>query len=84
MNEIFYRDDNGDILTESELDERFDDMLDECYDELRIGELSWAPSVALERLDPVAYRCYRADFLSEFEELTEDELDETVTVGAWY
>ena len=76
MNETFYRDDNGDILTESELNERFDDMLDECYDELRIGELSWAPSVALERLDPIAYRVYRNDFLSEFEELTEDELDE--------
>lgn len=76
MNTTFYRDDNGDIFTESELNERFDDMLDECYDELRIGELSWAPSVALERLDPVAYRVYRNDFLSEFEELSEDELGE--------
>ena len=76
MNETFYRDDNGDIFTESELNERFDDMLDECYDELRIGELSWAPSVALERLDPVAYRVYRNDFLSEFEELSEDELSD--------
>ena len=74
MNATFYRDDNGDILTESELNERFDDMLDERYDELRIGELSWAPSVALERLDPIAYRVYRNDFLSELEELSEDEL----------
>ena len=76
MNAAFYRDNNGDILTESEVNERFDDMLDECYDELRIGELSWAPSVALERLDPIAYRVYRSDFLSEFEELTEDELSD--------
>lgn len=74
-NELYYRGDDGTIMTEDEASERFDDMLDECYKELRIGELSWAPSAALERLDPVAYRVYRSDFLSEFEELTEDELD---------
>lgn len=75
-NELYYRDEDGTIMTEDEASERFDQMLDECYEELRIGELSWAPSIALEKLDPVAYRVYRSDFLSEFEELTEDELDD--------
>lgn len=74
--ELYYRDEDGAILTEDEATERFDEMLDECYEELRIGELSWAPSIALEKLDPIAYRVYRSDFLSEFEELTEDELDD--------
>lgn len=74
-NELYYRDEDGTIMTENEATERFDQMLDECHEELRIGELSWAPSIALEKLDPVAYRVYRSDFLSEFEELTEDELD---------
>lgn len=74
-NELYYRDEAGEILTEDELTERFDQMLDECHEELRIGELSWCPSVALKRLDPVAYRVYRSDFSSEFEELTGDELD---------
>lgn len=74
-NELYYRDEDGVILTEDYASERFDDMLDECHDMLRIGELSWYPSVALKQLDPVAYRVYRSDFLSEFEELTEDELE---------
>lgn len=75
-NELYYRDEDGTIMTEKEATERFDQMLDECNEELRIGELSWAPSIALEKLDPIAYRVYRHDFLSEFEELTEDELDD--------
>lgn len=75
-NELYYRDEDGAILTEDEATERFDEMLDECYEELRIGELSWAPSIAFEKLDPIAYRVYRSDFLSEFEELTEDELND--------
>lgn len=75
-NELYYRDEDGTILTEDEATERFDQALDECHSMLKIGELSWYPSVALKRLDPVAYRVYRSDFLSEFEELTEDELDE--------
>ena len=75
-NELYYRDEDGTIMTEDEATERFDQMLDEYHEELRIGELSWAPSIALEKLDPVAYRVYRSDFLSEFEELTEDELDD--------
>ena len=74
-NELYYRDEDGTIMTEGEATEQFDQMLDDCYEELRIGELSWAPSIALEKLDPVAYRVYRSDYLSEFEELTEDELD---------
>lgn len=75
-NELYYRDEDGTILTEDEATERFDQALDECHSMLKIGELSWYPSVALKRLDPVAYRVYRSDFLSEFEELTEDELND--------
>lgn len=40
----------------------FDDMLDECYDEVKICGMSYAPAIALYRLDPVAYRCARCEW----------------------
>lgn len=72
---IYYRDENGDVWDESQVEEMFDELLDQCYEELRMGELSWSPSTALQRLDPVAYRCGLADYLSEFEEVDEPEDD---------
>lgn len=40
----------------------YDDMLDECYPMIEFGSLSYYPSVALERLDPIAYRCGMNDY----------------------
>lgn len=40
----------------------YDDMLDECYDEVNICGYTYAPSVALYNIDPVAYRCGRSDW----------------------
>ena len=59
---IQYRTPEGEILDDHEAHERYRDMLDECYAPLRIGYLEWPPSVALERLDPVAFRCGFNDF----------------------
>lgn len=62
MSEIRYRTPDGEILDDYTAHERYRDMLDECYEPLRIGELEWLPSVALEQLDPVAFRCGFNDF----------------------
>ena len=43
-------------------DDVYDDMLNECYPMIEFGILSYYPSVALERLDPVAYRCGMSDY----------------------
>ena len=43
-------------------DEVYDNMLDECYEEVTFGTLSYCPSIALYRLDPIAYNCGRSDY----------------------
>lgn len=50
-------------LTESELDELFDDMLDECEEMVTICGLKYCPSVVLYRTDLTAYNCYRNDYI---------------------
>lgn len=40
----------------------FDDMLDECYAEVEIFGCSYAPSLVLREVDPIAYRCARSDW----------------------
>ena len=42
----------------------YDDMLDDCYDEVVIGTLRYCPSSVLKQVDPVAYRCGRSDYQS--------------------
>lgn len=71
-----YRDDNGDLHTWEQVEDKFIDMLDEIYDDYQMGELTWEPSRILEELDPIAYRCYLSDYSAEFEEVDGDELGE--------
>lgn len=39
-----------------ERDERFDEMLDECYPLVQIGTLTFYPSDILYNCDPIAYQ----------------------------
>ena len=50
-------------LTEAE----FDDYLDECYDEVNICGMTYSASNALKNCDPVAYRCAKSDYESNFD-----------------
>lgn len=55
---------------EHELEDRFDEMLDECHEEVDICGLYYAPSFALYNVDPIAYRQEYLGWLDS-EELTE-------------
>ena len=44
------------MLTEWELKERYNDMLDEVYGVVTIGGYHYHTSYALEAVDPIAYR----------------------------
>ena len=44
-------------------DERYDDMLDECNEPVQILGMTFAPSVALYRVDEVAYHCGKNDWI---------------------
>jgi hypothetical protein len=54
-------DDNG--LTDSELHERFDEVLDEGYTLNDIAGIEFAASRVLRECDPIAYRCCFSDWL---------------------
>ena len=43
-------------------------MLDECYPEVKIGNLTFSPSRIVEELDPTAFRCMVSDNEDEEEE----------------
>jgi hypothetical protein len=69
------------IVLESDLDEidmleDYNNLLDECHDEVKVCGYSYAPSDALKRLDPVAYDCGYNDHLSS--------TDYFVEVGDYY
>ena len=62
-------------MTELELEELYDQMIDETNDEVKIGSLSYAPSTVLKNVDPIAYRIGKYDF-ADFYVTEEDEDDD--------
>ena len=55
-------------MNEELMKEMYDDMLDECYPMVEIGGMHYLPSVALQRLDPIAYKVGMADYESALRE----------------
>lgn len=52
----------NEYITEQDLEDMFDDMLDECYPVVKIGESEFHPSTILKECDPIAYRIGKADY----------------------
>ena len=50
-------------MKEYEAEERYDEMLDEVFEDVDIAGLKYATSRALKELDPIAYRCGFLDWL---------------------
>ena len=61
-------DDDWETITESEAEDRYIQMLDDCHDEVDVCGYKYAPSDALKSLDPIAYRCGFNDYVSSLEE----------------
>jgi hypothetical protein len=59
------------LYTETELEEQFNEMLDECYPVVKIGYMTFYPSQILKNCDPIAYQIG----LSEYEDSLEEEED---------
>ena len=56
------------ILSESDistidLDEAYDQMLDECYEEIKMGYNTWAPSDVLKNMSPGDYELGKGEYL---------------------
>lgn len=56
------------VLHSHEIDDMYHDMLDECYEPVNICGYEYPAGKALEAVDPVAYRCGRADYESSLYE----------------
>lgn len=54
----------SDIDDYIDADEIYDNMLDECYEDIDICGGDYAPSIALHRVDECAYNCGRNDYMS--------------------
>ncbi len=50
------------------LEEMYADMLDECYPTVKIAGYEYLPSIALQRLDHIAYMVGMADYESALRE----------------
>jgi len=49
-------------LSAIDVEEAYRDMLDDRYEEARIGYLTFSPSRIVEELDPTAFRCGLSDY----------------------
>ena len=38
-------------------------MLDDCYEEITLGNLSWSPSYVMKELDPTAFSCGVSEYI---------------------
>ena len=66
---INYIVDNGDF------DYSYDEMLDECYEDISICGYSYSPSTALYRVDEIAYNCGKNDYIDSLTSDIEHTID---------
>lgn len=57
------------------IDNNYDDLLDEGYDEYNLGYSTFSASMILKNCDPVAYRCGQSDYESSILEDAQYELE---------
>lgn len=65
-----YKDENGKVYEEYDLEKMYDEMLDDVYGVGKIAGLSYETSRVLKEADPIAYR---EGFLNYTNSLAEDK-----------
>lgn len=73
----YYDKETGEIVSDDDMLTRYREMLDDVIGEVAIGSLTYAASVALERVDPIAFRVGLSDYESS-------ELDESIVEEGWW
>jgi len=48
-------------------EEQYDEMLNECHEQVKLCGMTFDPAYVLKQIDPVAYRCGFADYQEEEE-----------------
>lgn len=54
-------------ISERELEELYDEMLDDLYPEVKVGGLTFSPSRIIKELDETAYRIGMQDYADDQE-----------------
>lgn len=67
--------DAANYIAENISEDVYDEMLDECYGEIEICGYSYDASIALYRVDPIAYRCGFSDYTDSLISDIEYELE---------
>ena len=62
-----------DKYTQEELEEMFDEMLDETHPEIKIGNLTFYPSQVLANCDPIAYQISVQEYVDFLQEQEDEE-----------
>ena len=52
-------------------EEQFEEMLNECYEPVKVGCCEWDASYVMKELDPVAFRCGVSDYLADDDQFVE-------------
>ena len=52
-------------------EEQFEEMLNECYEPVKVGCSQWDAGYVMKELDPVAFRCGVSDYLADDETFVE-------------
>ena len=72
---------DGEELYEYDLEERFNEMLDEIYGTVSVAGIEFGASRVLEELDPIAHRTAMLDYADSL--MREEELDEWSEDHEW-
>lgn len=59
--------DQFEVISEHEAENRYDEMIDDCHEEVEVCFYTYSPSYVLKSVDPIAYRCGFSDFCSDLE-----------------
>ena len=55
----------------TDAEEQFEEMLNECYEPVKVGCCEWDAGYVMKELDPVAFRCGVSDYLVDEEQFVE-------------
>lgn len=69
-----YKDKEGNVLTDRELEQMFDDSFNDCFGNVTIGIYEYNASYALKNVDEIAYREAFLDWLDD--QITNEEIFE--------
>jgi hypothetical protein len=72
---MYYNTTTGAGISDTELVDMHDDMLDELYPMITMGTLSWSPAYVLRNLDPIAHRISVSEYIGQL--VDDGELTDT-------